>query len=275
MMFAEGYLTYDYAKFIFRGPRDLLQQKLATLEKAHAEYCKEMDIPKTQHFTVGPPPSPTLACYIYETWGIQSNFINRLPGPFARDLTRADVRVSDSNVTGTDINTIGIMFYMGGTGLTVSLMNKKPAQKTQKRDSGGVGFYLGSRKSQLWGKLYKRGYEPTAMECSVTGKLLSRIVQSSKEKWPNAWNAAPINVWLEIKERAWAVWAMRWNNQLSKLATGELFDQFRVPTRLHTDSTIADCDDMAHDDRADDDAVTHSPRLEIAPDEPKQGELWE
>lgn len=275
MMFVNGYLVYDYAKFIFRGPRDLLQQKLATIENAHAQYCKEMEIAKTQRFTVGPPPSPTLACYIYETWGIQSNFINRLPATYARELTRVDVRVSDSSIDTQRINTLGILFYLGGQGLTISLINKKPAHKTDKRDSGGVGFYLGSRKSQLWGKLYKRGYEPSAMECSASGKLLARVVQSAKERHPTAWEHAPVAVWLEIKERVWAVWAMRWNKQLAALASGELLDDNQVATRIGHAETILDCDDMAHDDRADDDATSHSPRLEVSVDEVKQGELWE
>lgn len=114
-----------------------------------------------------------------EIWGEWAGIVERLPPEWVLDLKRFDVRAIVWDAGKDTILDLGQHLQRNVTSHNINVYNTKPASKRLGRDRGGVGFAIGSHKSDLRLTCYKRTGEPVAQEFQCTGAMLARLKLAS------------------------------------------------------------------------------------------------
>lgn len=165
----------DYAKFIFHVENDLFHTFYNQFcEKSHE--CKfHGDFLKNHHVSVFPGKDVQTGRYILEVWGEWAGIVNYLPVRWMLYLTRFDIRGVLWDTSQEQIQSVGQALQLGDCPYNVETFNSKPASKRFGRDRGGVGFRVGSRKSDICLVVYQRGQEKPAMEFRFQGPTLRKM----------------------------------------------------------------------------------------------------
>ncbi len=111
-----------------------------------------------------------------EVWGEWTGIVYRLPNFWSLWLKRFDVRAIVWDATKDTVLDLGQHLQRNVTSHNINVYNTKPASKRLGRDRGGVGFAIGSHKSDLRITCYKRTSEPVAQEFQCSGAMLQNII---------------------------------------------------------------------------------------------------
>lgn len=133
-----------------------------------------------------------------DVWGEWAGIVWSLNEWWFGWLTRLDVRSTLWDCDKEAVMALGEHLNRAGGPYNVHTYNSKPATKRMGRDRGGVGFALGSHKSDLRISCYKRSSEPTAMEFQMTGRYLERSKTTAHENWFATDKTA--GLWYRLKE---------------------------------------------------------------------------
>jgi len=172
----------DYAKFTLEMESDLFQTMYRGFCRAAQDSKFEGDFLKDHKVTCMPPRNGGKPRYVVEVWGEQTGLVRKLHHGWMAWLRRFDVRgiIWDADVK--NVQALGQALQLGGTAYNVETFNSKPASKRLGRDRGGVGFRIGSRKSDLCAVCYKRGGDPVALEFRFQGPTLRHLCQPILEQ---------------------------------------------------------------------------------------------
>ena len=167
----------DYAKFIVDTEQDHWSQLYRRFCAEGRAFDDEGDFLKHHHVTVWQSQHPGLRKYILEVWGEATSLVFGLAWEtWHAYLRRFDVRVEEPELTTDMILELGTLLQATCSKFNVNTYRTRPAAKRQGRDRGGVGYAIGSHKSNLRVTCYKRGSEPACTEAQVTGVTLQRAV---------------------------------------------------------------------------------------------------
>lgn len=136
-----------------------------------------------------------LETWTIEIWGEWAGIVFKLPNFWTLWLKRFDMRAIVWDANKDTILDVGQHLQRNVTSHNINVYNTKPATKRLGRDRGGVGFAIGSHKSDLRVTCYKRTGEPVAQEFQCTGAMLDRIVTAvaadgiTDDETRSAWGA--------------------------------------------------------------------------------------
>lgn len=173
------YVLYrpDYAKFLWHIDNDLFQQYYEHFCKTSHECKFHGDFLKSHHVSVLPGKDHQTGRYIIEVWGEWAGIVNYLPVRWMLALKRFDIRGVLWDTSAEQIQSVGQALQLGDCPYNVETFNSKPASKRLGRDRGGVGFRIGSRKSDCCLVTYQRSNEKPATEFRLQGPTLRKTVQ--------------------------------------------------------------------------------------------------
>lgn len=167
----------DYAKFLIECDPDLWHQWYSELTresheyKAHGEWLKSHKVNRLWFNK-----EQNLETWSIDIWGEWAGVVDRLPQAWLLFLKRYDVRAIIWDATKDTILDLGQHLQRNITSTNVNVYSTRPATKRLGRDRGGVGFAIGSHKSDLRITCYKRTGEPVAQEYQCSGAMLSRLL---------------------------------------------------------------------------------------------------
>lgn len=133
-----------------------------------------------------------------DVWGEWAGIVWSLDEFWFQYLTRLDVRRTLWDADGEAVMALGERLNRAGGPYNVHTFNSRPGSKRMGRDRGGVGFAIGSHKSDLRISCYKRTGEPSALEFQMTGRYLSRSMETARENWIATDKTA--GLWYRLKE---------------------------------------------------------------------------
>ena len=171
----------DYAKFLITCPPDLWHHWYSELGreshelKCAGEWLKSHKVNRLWYNA-----DAGMETWSIDIWGEWSSIVNRLPAEWIQFIKRVDVRAIVWDATKEQVLDIGQHLQRTITSHNVSVFSTKPATKRLGRDRGGVGFGIGSHKSDLRVTCYKRTGEPVAQEFQCSGAMLARLVGETK-----------------------------------------------------------------------------------------------
>ena len=114
-----------------------------------------------------------------DIWGEWAGIVEALPAHWFPKLRRLDIRAVVWDADAETIKRIGQHLCGNVTSHNINLYNTRPGTKRLGRDRGGVGFAIGSHKSDLRITCYKRTGEPVAQEFQMTGAYLRRLKEDT------------------------------------------------------------------------------------------------
>lgn len=117
-----------------------------------------------------------LETWAVDIWGEWASIVYRLPFNWLPFLKRLDVRAIVWDADQETILNVGQHLQRNVTSHNINVFSTKKATKRMGRDRGGVGFAIGSHKSDLRVTCYKRTGEPVAQEFQCSGAMLSRLL---------------------------------------------------------------------------------------------------
>ncbi len=167
---------YDYAKFLIECSPDTWIHWYGELNreshemKAHGEWLKSHKVNRLWYNA-----AQDKETWSIDIWGEWAAIVERLPLQWIAFLKRADVRAIVWDATKDTILDLGQHLQRNITSHNVHVYNTKAATKRLGRDRGGVGFAIGSHKSDLRITCYKRTSEPVAQEFQCSGAMLKRL----------------------------------------------------------------------------------------------------
>lgn len=173
-------VTYrpDYAKFVMELPRGLFAQYYRRLNELSHDVKFNGEWLKSHKVTALRSMSPDMETTVIEIWGEWAGLVRSLPFPeWGRFLRRFDVRAIVWDADKEAVLAVGQRLQRGDCGYNVEVFNSKPASKRMGRDRGGIGFRVGSRKSDLCLVVYKRSHEPVAIEYRAQAHVLRTAVE--------------------------------------------------------------------------------------------------
>jgi hypothetical protein len=199
-------IRIDYVKFNLRLEWDRAEQMIGTLLAAiRGEDCnltegKDFDFTCLGADLTG----DGKRRYVIEAWGEYAIELAALvPLEWFEDLSRVDVQAKIPGVDAKDVKAYATRRYMADKGKrNVTPYDSKPRKKTNKRDVGGVGLTIGSRKSKRYTIFCARGQEDPYVETRAgnqTAKDLgAQVLQAVDERGPNHWYDAFIGAALQF-----------------------------------------------------------------------------
>jgi len=134
-----------------------------------------------------------------EIWGEWSGIVQRLPADWVLHLKRFDVRAVVWDASKDTILDLGQHLQRTVTSHNVHVYSTKPATKRLGRDRGGIGFAIGSHKSDLRVTCYKRTGEPVAQEFQCTGDMLLRLKMAAWDWFHKT--GQTIDIWRNLGAR--------------------------------------------------------------------------
>jgi hypothetical protein len=167
----------DYAKFLIEAKPEVWNHmyrvvcELSHERKFAGEFLKSH---KTNRLWYNA--EKGLETWSLEIWGEWTGIVMSLPNYWVTWLKRYDVRATVWDATKDTILDLGQHMQRTVTSHNINVYNTKPASKRLGRDRGGVGFAIGSHKSDLRITCYKRTGEPVAQEFQCTGAMLKNII---------------------------------------------------------------------------------------------------
>ena len=134
-----------------------------------------------------------------EIWGEWAGIVTRLPSDWILSLKRFDVRSIVWDAEKDTIIALGQQLQRTITSHNINVYSTKPATKRLGRDRGGVGFAIGSHKSDLRITCYKRTGEPVAQEFQCTGAMLNRLKLAAWDWYQKT--GQTIDPWVNLTKR--------------------------------------------------------------------------
>lgn len=190
----------DYAKFLIDCEPDLWQSiyrgitMLSHERKYKAEWLKSHKVNRLWYNA-----AQGMETWSLEIWGEWSGLVELFDPSWLERIKRFDVRANVWDATKDTILDIGQHLQRNVTSHNINVYNTRPASKRLGRDRGGVGFAIGSHKSDLRITCYKRTGEPVAQEFQCSGAMLNRLVEKTKRLIGP--NAETRSVWLNLKHQ--------------------------------------------------------------------------
>lgn len=170
----------DYAKFVMDLPRGLFDQYYRRLNAESHKAKFYGDWLKSHHVQALPSQHADMERTVLEIWGEWTGLVRRLPFvEWSRFLKRFDVRAIIWDADDRAVRAVGVALGDGQSHYNVETFKSQPASKRKGRDRGGVGFRLGSRKSDVCSVIYKRAQEPVAHEIRLQGQVLRNCLDFS------------------------------------------------------------------------------------------------
>lgn len=174
---------YDYAKFLIQCESDRWQTIYSALNmlsherKFSTEWLKSHKVNRLWYN-----PQNGMETWSIDIWGEWAGLVEVLDIAWIRWLKRIDVRAIVWDADKDTVLDIGQHLQRNVTSHNVNVYNTKAASKRLGRDRGGVGFAIGSHKSDLRVTTYKRTGEPVAQEFQCSGAMLARLVRECLEQ---------------------------------------------------------------------------------------------
>jgi hypothetical protein len=171
----------DYAKFLISCPPDLWHHWYSELNreshefKAAGEWLKCHKVNRLWYNA-----DAGMETWSIDIWGEWAGIVNQLPPEWIQFVKRLDVRAIVWDTDKDTVLNIGQHLQRHVTSHNVNVFSTKPATKRLGRDRGGVGFAIGSHKSDLRITCYKRTGEPVAQEFQCSGAMLARLVDTTR-----------------------------------------------------------------------------------------------
>jgi len=166
----------DYAKFLITCPPDMWHQWYSELGreshnmKVSGEWLKSHKVNRLWYNA-----DAGMETWSVDIWGEWAGIVNVLPESWFPLLKRLDVRAIVWDATKETVLDIGQHLQRHVTSHNINVFSTKSATKRLGRDRGGVGFAIGSHKSDLRITTYKRTGEPVAQEFQCSGAMLARL----------------------------------------------------------------------------------------------------
>jgi hypothetical protein len=191
----------DYAKFLVEAKPEVWNHMYRVLcEASHerkfaGEFLKSH---KTNRLWFNA--EKGLETWSLELWGEWAGLVTSLPNYWVLWLRRMDVRAVVWDATKDTVLDLGQHMQRTVTSHNINVYNTKAASKRLGRDRGGVGFAIGSHKSDLRITCYKRTGEPVAQEFQCTGAMLRNIVEDVTaagivdDETRSAWGAIAVRI---------------------------------------------------------------------------------
>jgi len=170
----------DYAKFMFECTPEVWNHIYRTVNelshemKFNGEWLKSH---KTNRLWYNA--EKGMETWVLEIWGEWTGIVEKMPPENVLLLKRFDVRAIVWDADKDTILDLGQHLQRNVTSHNINVYNTKPASKRLGRDRGGVGFAIGSHKSDLRVTCYKRTGEPVAQEFQCSGAMLNRLKLAS------------------------------------------------------------------------------------------------
>lgn len=174
---------FDYAKFLIHCEPDRWQTLYTALNtlsherKYSTEWLKSFKVNRLWYNA-----DSGMETWSIDIWGEWAGIVELLPVHWIGWLKRLDVRATVWDASKDNILDIGQHLQRNTTSHNINVYNTKQASKRLGRDRGGVGFAIGSHKSDLRITTYKRTGEPVAQEFQCSGAMLSRLIGECKEQ---------------------------------------------------------------------------------------------
>ncbi len=171
---------YDYAKFLVTCPPELWHLYYEELNreshemKVAGEWLKSHKVNRLWYNA-----DAGMETWSIDIWGEWAGIVDKLTPNWIEYIKRVDVRAIVWDATKDTVLDIGQHLQRTVTSHNVNVFSTKPATKRLGRDRGGVGFAIGSHKSDLRITTYKRTGEPVAQEFQCSGAMLARLVAST------------------------------------------------------------------------------------------------
>lgn len=153
-----------------------------------------------------------------DIWGEWAGVIRSLPAEWAEWLKRVDVRATIWDATEDTILDVGQHMQRNVTSHNINVFSTKKASKRLGRDRGGVGFAIGSHKSDLRITTYKRTGEPVAQEFQCSGAMLKAVVGEAAARY--ARSRGTTDIWVDIAFRIQTRGAQRLERVLDNAGIG-------------------------------------------------------
>lgn len=144
-------------------------------------------------------PEQGMETWAIDIWGEWATIVRRLPAEWAVFLKRLDVRATIWDATKETILDVGQHMQRNVTSHNINVFSTRPASKRMGRDRGGVGFAIGSHKSDLRITTYKRTNEPVAQEFQCSGAMLSGVVEEAAGRYVRSQETT--DIWADIAFR--------------------------------------------------------------------------
>lgn len=187
----------DYAKFLFECTPELWNHTYRVFCETSHEVKFAGDFLKSHKTNrLWYNAEKGMETWSLEVWGEWAGIIRSLPPMWVLALKRYDVRAIVWDATKDTILDIGQHLQRNVTSHNINVFATKQATKRLGRDRGGVGFAIGSHKSDLRITTYKRTSEPVAQEFQCTGAMLVRL-KLDAWKWYND-TGMSIDVWQNL-----------------------------------------------------------------------------
>lgn len=224
-------ITYrpDYVKMLFNLPRGLFStyyQRITALSherKFHGDWLSSHKV------TALPSQDADAELTVVEIWGEWAGLARDFPAAWGHYLRRYDCRAIVWDADREAVLTVGQRLQRSDVGLNVEVFNSRPASKRLGRDRGGVGFRVGSRKSDLCVVCYKRGHEPVAQEVRLQGHILRNAVDLAEGS--SADKSQTVSFWQSLTERAAFIGQRRLARVLERSGIGTYWPTFRKESR--------------------------------------------
>lgn len=167
---------HDYAKFMFECQPEVWNHLYRVLNETSHEMKFQGEWLKSHktnrlHFNA----EKGMETWVLEIWGEWAGIVEKLPAEWILSLKRFDARAIVWDADKDTILDLGQHLQRNVNSHNINVYNTKPATKRLGRDRGGVGFAIGSHKSDLRITCYKRTGEPVAQEFQCTGAMLLRL----------------------------------------------------------------------------------------------------
>ncbi len=170
----------DYAKFMVVCEPDRwnhLYQSFCAIShevKFTAEFLKSHKVNRLWYNA-----DSGMETWVIEIWGEWAGIVEKMDVHWVGRLKRFDVRAIVWDANQDTVLDLGQHLQRNINRHNINVYNTKAASKRLGRDRGGVGFAIGSHKSDLRITTYKRTGEPVAQEFQCTGAMLKRLVEKT------------------------------------------------------------------------------------------------
>lgn len=167
----------DYAKFLIQCAPQTWHQWYSELGreshelKVAGEWLKSHKVNRLWYNS-----DSDMETWSIDIWGEWAAIVYQLPANWFPFLKRMDVRAIVWDATAETVLDVGQHLQRNVTSHNINVFSTKKATKRMGRDRGGVGFAIGSHKSDLRVTCYKRTGEPVAQEFQCSGAMLTRLM---------------------------------------------------------------------------------------------------
>lgn len=224
----ERIFRFDYAKFIIECSPDNWNALYGQFRNARDRFKAAGDFDKAHKTTrLYFNAQAGKETWALEVWGEWAGIVQNLPAWWASKLKRLDVRAVMWDADSKSIRAVGQHLVAAALPYNVTQHNRRPSTKRQGRDRGGVGFAIGSHKSDLRVTCYKAGNEPCAIEFQMTGRYLERVYTEACAEMSQFPGVA--SVWLYLREGVQREGERRLTRSMEMAGIGVYWPMRQVP----------------------------------------------